>query len=427
MRLGGVALALVLLPVAAAAPEQVRIGIPSADPTTQLAVQWLDAQPEQDPKLTLTTPDGPKTVAASLVPGPTLGFVYEARLTGLAPGTEYAYEVGGRSFSLRTPPADGSLRFVALGDMATTAQAQATVDEVLALGPDFVLHMGDISYAEGDPLVWRDWFAMTEPVAASVPWIPAAGNHDVDVQGRDTSQGALVDPRELAFYKQRFRTPGEDVYYSWDAGGVHFVALDSYAEVRISPDQVAWLKADLAAAKDAAWRIVYLHEPFFSSNSHGSSQEVQDAFLQAIEEGGVDLVLQAHDHGYERSWPMRAGKPTVSSGSTFEQGAGTVYVVSGGAGASLYATWEEPQPAWSAVRGSFHHVALLEATPETLSLRVVPTVESDDAVEDSFTIRRAAADPPGAVPGATTDRATPTPAWLALAAAAVALALRRRR
>src|SRR5437870_11474002 len=86
------ALALLLLsPFALGDPEQVHLGLPTSDPSTSLSVLWLDSSPESAPKVTLDAPEGAKEFAGQPVAGPSAGFAYEAKLTGLAPNTSYRY------------------------------------------------------------------------------------------------------------------------------------------------------------------------------------------------------------------------------------------------------------------------------------------------------------------------------------------------
>src|SRR5438876_1163570 len=94
--------------------------------------------------------------------------------------------------------------------------AAAAPEQVhLGLRPSFVLHSGDISYAESRQNEWIDWFDMVEPVAAAHPWITALGNHETysassatDVTTAVDPDVRLVSPVELAFYHQRFGLPG---------------------------------------------------------------------------------------------------------------------------------------------------------------------------------------------------------------------------
>jgi calcineurin-like phosphoesterase family protein len=429
--LAALALALFLAPFALAAPEQVHLGLPTEDPTAELSAVWLDAVPEPDARARLDTPTGAREVVAQAVQGPSVGFVYEARFDGLLPDTAYTYVVGGRTFAFRTPPlamADEGFGFVALGDMGVTAQSRAALEQTAALDPAFVLHAGDLSYAEGDPVVWKTWFDLVEPVAATRLWLPALGNHET-YTAAPTSTLGLGPAGEIALYRQRFSLPAPELHYSLDWQGVHFVSLDTFsgdtaaAEAALPEDELAWLAQDLEAHAAAAWTIVFLHEPAYSSNSHGSSARVQQSLVPLFEQHGVDLVLQAHDHAYERTFALRGGTVVDSNATTYREGEGVVYVTTGGGGESLYNGWAQPAPAWSAARQDDYHVLAVRVTP--MSIEAHPVATDGNAFADEFRIVK-----PLPAGGSAAPARSPLPGfemWGTLAAAGALVAARRAR
>jgi len=116
-------------------------------------------------------------------------------------------------------------------------------------------------------------------------FFPSLGNHDWYTPGAGP-------------YLDYFTLPGNERYYDFVKGDVHFFAIDSDPN---EPDgivatsvQAAWLKKSLAASK-SAWRVVYMHHPPFSSGRHGSTPELQWPYG----DWGADLVLAGHDHHYE--------------------------------------------------------------------------------------------------------------------------------
>lgn len=386
-------LVLALLPAAAAVPEQVHLGVlDGSGPVPRLAVNWLDGVPEQ---------------GATPIPGPSAGFVYERALDGLEPGAQ-SYALEGRTFDLRVPPEtlppDG-IRIVALGDMGISEQARRATQAIQGLDPDLVLHAGDISYSQGNPAEWKEWFLMVEPVAAKVPWLPVLGNHETYTGPGQAATPWVVagqaSPLEVAFFHQRFALPGNELWYSFDWAGVHIVGLDTFSasggvdEGALPEGEAAWLEQDLRAHADAPWTIVFLHQPPYSSGLHGDAPRVQEAFVPLFEQYGVDLVIGGHDHTYERSYPLRGGAPAQTNRSTYEAGDGVLYVVTGGGGRSLYELSDE-QPSWSAARASIYHVVELTITPTELRGRVVPT--ADDVFEDAWSIRRGPTVSPLATP-----------------------------
>jgi hypothetical protein len=97
-----------------------------------------------------------------------------------------------------------------------------------------------------------------------------------------------------------FSLPGNERYYDFIRGPVHFFVLDSDgAEPSGNTStsiQALWLR-DRLAASTSPWNIVYLHHaPYSSGSKHGSNPKLQ--WLYAA--WGADVVIAGHDHLYER-------------------------------------------------------------------------------------------------------------------------------
>jgi hypothetical protein len=125
---------------------------------------------------------------------------------------------------------------------------------------------------------------------------PAPGNHDWETRG-------------LTGYLDYFETagqgPGGTSWYSYDLGTWHIVVLDSDCDkVGCAADtpQGTWLAADLAASK-ATCTLAIFHHPRFSSGEHGNAP-VLDAFWRPLYAAGVDVIVNGHDHDYERFAPQ---------------------------------------------------------------------------------------------------------------------------
>ena len=95
------------------------------------------------------------------------------------------------------------------------------------------------------------------------------------------------------------------MYYSFDLGGWHIVSLDSVTFARDEAQagaQLKWLKADLAA-KPKAPTLVYWHYPLFSNASHCGTPKMKPLW-DAIYDHGPAIVVNGHNHVYERFAPM---------------------------------------------------------------------------------------------------------------------------
>lgn len=290
-------------------------------------------------------------------------FPMAARLEGLEPAQVYCYrleDATGRLTSgapLRTAPSPGrgaEVRFVAFGDSGSGSAAQQAVARRIGEVPvDLILHLGDLAYRRGTHEQLQDhFFQVYAPYLTRAPVYPAAGNHDV--------MSARGEP-----FRDAFVLPGDESWYSFDWGDVHFVALDT---TRIGAEQEAWLERDLTATRQP-WIIVFGHHPPFSSSNRGPSRAFRERFVPILERHRVDLVLSGHEHHYERTRPI----------------AGVVYVVSGGGGAPL------SDIGWSyftqrAARA--HHFLDVRVTPGMI---VVRAVDAGGGEIDQFEIRRQSA------------------------------------
>ncbi len=101
--------------------------------------------------------------------------------------------------------------------------------------------------------------------------------------------------------------PGQG-YYSYELGAWHIIVLNTSNHCQLllcdggSP-QVSWLRADLEAHPNFCTLAIW-HDPLFSSGRvHGSSQYVQP-FWDALYASGADVVVNGHEHNYERLAPQ---------------------------------------------------------------------------------------------------------------------------
>jgi hypothetical protein len=330
---------------------------------------------------------------ASLLDGTTETRVHEVHVCGLAPSTRYHYKVGGPGawsevFETATGPAVGApepIRIGVLGDSRNDPTAFARImEKLVAEGTDLVLFTGDAVVTGLAQIQWDELFEAqgAEPggaqrALASLPMMMANGNHDALAVGY-LAQFAL--PQELS--------PGEssegEEWYSLDYGNVHVAVLnDTTASQRIltGPER-AWLESDLAKVdrQKTPWVFAVHHRPLYSCSNHGSDKKLRQAWQPLYDKYTVDLVLNGHDHNYERSLPVRGFEADGVEGKLAAQG--TVYVVSGGAGAPLYGSKKCPHTFLSE---SVRHYVVVEIADKTLKLRAH---RLDGSLLDSFELAK---------------------------------------
>ena len=293
-------------------------------------------------------------------------------LRHLKPGSDFPYKVPGstEAWTGRALPARGRFTFAAFGDSGEGNKAQARVAAVLrTLSPDFVLLLGDVVYPTGRFEDYdRKYFRPYAALLSRIPFFPAPGNHDYGNYHRSAEKG---EARLKEGYFRVFRRPK---YYSFDVAGAHFASLDTNAADGIpaaepvGPDsaQVRWLKSDLERSR-AKWKIVLMHVPLYASFHHGDYESLQRSLEPLFEKYGVDLVLQGHDHIYERSKPIN----------------GVLYVVAG-TGGSLLRDWPERKP-WVEKQIIDFGLAAVVVDGPTLELK---WLDAEGKAQDDVTLRK---------------------------------------
>jgi hypothetical protein len=278
-------------------------------------------------------------------------------------------------------PTGPKLTFVAIGDYGTTEPESFDVAALVrALDPPLVITLGDNNYPSGsastiDANIGQHYQQFIHPYvgafgAGSIVnrFFPCLGNHDWSA--------ADAQP-----YLDYFDLPGNERYYDFRRGPVHFFALDSDESepdgTRSDSAQALWLRSRLAAS-DAPFKLVYFHHaPYDSSDVHGSQGDLQWPF----KDWGASLVLTGHDHLYERL--------SVS---------GLPYVVNGLGGRETYAFGA--RIGGSELRfNSDPGAVLVTADEEFAHFRFLTR---GDTVQDDFVLPRGGIDP-GAVTWITAD------------------------
>ena len=131
----------------------------------------------------------------------------------------------------------------------------------------------------------------------NLPYMATSGNHEPSARYSQFLHADIDYPEG--------GVNGQGCYYSYDYDYAHFVFLNTND---LSTAQINWLKDDLDAAKDAKWKIVTLHISPYSTGDHSNKSENQNIVQKLtpiFSENHVDLVLQAHDHTYNKTLPYK--------------------------------------------------------------------------------------------------------------------------
>jgi hypothetical protein len=190
------------------------------------------------------------------------------------------------------PPPSQPQVFVGAGDIALCGSTGAASTARLLDGiGGTVFTLGDNTYPSGSAQEYRDCYDPTWGRHKSRTR-PVPGNHEYETPGATPYFdyfGFNAGPSGLG-------------YYSFDLGEWHAIALNSNVPVGSNSTQGAWLRADLASS-GARCTVAYWHHPLFTSGPNGDQTYTRD-FWRVLYDSGVDLVLNGHDHVYERFAPQ---------------------------------------------------------------------------------------------------------------------------
>ena len=181
----------------------------------------------------------------------------------------------------------------------------ATVGLISSWNPNMFLYLGDV-YQDGRAMEFDNWYG-----ASGAPNLygkfksitnPTIGNHEY--VGTDAS----------GYFYYWDNVPH---YYSFNAGGWHFISLDStsqFGQTQPGSAQYTWLQQDLAA-NNPACTLVYFHHPLYNTGPEGTSPSLS-AIWSLLAQERVSIVLNGHDHSYQRYAPLDGAGNTSPTGIT---------------------------------------------------------------------------------------------------------------
>ncbi len=261
-------------------------------------------------------------------------------------------------YRLRTA-ASGKFSFLAFGDSGSGSPEELALVSRMAAEPNvsFVMHTGDLAYDRGTFAQYESsYFGTNASLMARLPFFPTPGNHEYMTESAAPYLAFHAVPDSGVPEDDRGR------YYSFDWGNAHFTTLDSNLLPTNAADRMLnWVDQDLAATRKF-WKIVYFHHPPYPSGHHIADMicaQVRDRVVALLERNGVQLVISGHEHGYERSLPLR-------NGAAADAGETTLYLITGGGGAGLHEVGRVPQ---TALTVQAHHYLRVEVDGGQLMVR----------------------------------------------------------
>ena len=380
-------------------PEAITVSWACDAPTM---IRWgTDAQLKNPP----VPPFSSETYTMVSVPVETDSFVNytspvlnHATIAGLSPRETYFYQIvpvpdpqknstapvaaPSGIFKFTTPPAIGDtapMIFDVVGDLGQTNYSVDTMAHIIAdaeNATEFLLHVGDMSYADCLNPRWDSYFELIEPLASRLPWMVTAGNHEIEP---NNLTGHIMDPYKARYQMPQFAptvdtteyfqnlsyhgldcTPDQFVgsydygnsFYSFRAGMVHFIVLNPYTHTENASNQFDWLNAELSTRVDKSvtpWTMAMWHNPWYNSNPAHQNEypttTMRASMEQLMVDAGVAVIFNGHVHAYERTYPV-AFNQTNSSAPTY------IVIGDGGNREGHAPDYPADKPDWSAFRNA---------------------------------------------------------------------------
>ncbi|CAM6117218.1 unnamed protein product [Calypogeia fissa] len=304
------------------------------------------------------------------------GFIHTASVKGLWPNTKYIYQVGhklangsydwGRETFFKSPPYPGQdslQRVIIFGDMGKAEEdgsnefsnyqlAALNTTNTLAEdldNYDFIVHNGDLAYANGYISQWDQFLEQVEVLSSRVPYMTTSGNHERDWPSSGSYYTTSDSGGECGVPSQSlFNMPAKNranYWYSTDWGMFHFCIANSEMDWREGTEQYKFLEECFASVdrQKQPWLIFLSHRvlgyssaEFYASEGTFSEPGGRDDLQKLWQKYKVDLAFYGHVHNYERTCPIYQSICVSQEREHYSgQFNATIHIVAGGGGAGL--------------------------------------------------------------------------------------------
>lgn len=394
-------------PAAEFAPQRTILGW-TGDPAHTIAVTWRTEKPTETPQVQFALSSAnPEFVnssatlpatAASLdtSTGKTVG-TYRANIEGLKPETRYLYRVGdgknwGEWNSIRTASdKPNRFRFIYVGDAQNEIKSRwsRVIRAAYAKAPmaAFIVHAGDLVSEGYKDDLWGEWYDSMGFIAATIPSLPAPGNHELEKPAGSPKTDTLP-----AIWKRQFSYPanGPDIpeseSYYVDYQGLRLISLNVNMlenEKNIDANRpriaelVTWLEKVLKDNPNR-WTVIVQHQGLYSMAHQRNYVKMREALLPLYDRYSVDMVLQGHDHIYARSQKLAGGKVVAMDAP------GTVYMISV-SGPKMYEVDNTFEPLMAKVIPNTQMFQIIDVDGDKLTLHAF---SSDGNELDAFRLEK---------------------------------------
>ncbi|HXB12348.1 MAG TPA: metallophosphoesterase [Bacteroidia bacterium] len=247
-------------------------------------------------------------------------------------GTEQKYHTVA---AIPSDTATSDFTFAAGGDSRDGLGEFTTIaNSMYAKNPDFVIFPGDLTAAGNKASEWTTWFNSADSLAYNKIIFPCEGNHD-----------AKAPNTYLNMFNLPTNGDGSDYnYYSYTYGNTLFIILNfEYGDVAPNNPadwsaQTTWMNnlLDGIDTNKIKWKVVSWHEPYYTVGSAVGDMSYA-GWWPIFDKYGVDLILNCHDHNYQRFKPINQNVSLTAPVSKYGSGPvdGRCEIICGGAGAPL--------------------------------------------------------------------------------------------
>ena len=291
----------------------------------------------------------------------------------------------GYAFGLNnTSKADFS--FAAVGDWGCSANTKKTIHNIIDKNPQLILGLGDYAYRDQADC----WLQLINPLSSKMRIV--LGNHDHLTYTNTTEY--YSSPERLQQYMNHFNLSRQ--YYSFNYQNVHFIAMSTEVPYSKGSEQYNFVKSDLQKTKSEPgidWIVVFYHRLAYTSPAlvHGIA-ELRDTYHPLFEDYGVDLVIQAHSHNYQRTYPIvynqeNSNEPVITDRdkTNYHDPEGQIFTIVGTGGSSEVHAFTGPVTTFTAAH--FNAFGFLDISVINNGTKLVGNFyENNGKVKDHFTI-----------------------------------------
>jgi hypothetical protein len=274
--------------------------------------------------------------------------------------------------------------FGAVGDTNCSSITESIVEDIQAKAPEIVLGLGDYIYNDDSADCWLE---IVEPIDNIMKI--AIGNHETGTK--------------LTQYMEYFGLSNQ--YYSFDYQNVHFTVMSDYVSDEIGSEQYIFVQNDLAKAAadpNIDWIVIVHHDQEYAStvnNLLSRANKWKEAYHPLFEQYKVDLVLQGHQHNYQRTYPIKYNSEapinpiiTDRNRNTYANPEGQIFLTVGTGGANLHSLNGNKAPyiITAEDQHGFLNVDVTESNNNGETTVLVGTFYSNDNgdMTDQFTITK---------------------------------------